>query len=60
MLQLEHAEGQRDGGDSQHEHNKDIFLCWPGDITVHRMGTWPGLEHRDAGESVSVRAVLYA
>lgn len=52
VLQLQHAEDQRNGGNGQHEHNKDIFLCWPGDITVHRMGARPGLKHREVGESV--------
>lgn len=56
VLQLQHAEDQRNGGNGQHEHNKDIFLCWPGDITVHRMGARPGLKHREVG--VGVRTEL--
>lgn len=53
VLQLEHAEDQRDGRNSQHEHNKHVFFCRPGDITVHRMWTWPGLKCRETGECVA-------
>lgn len=43
VMQFEHTEDQRDSRHSHHEHYEDIFLCWPGDVTVHWMWTRPGL-----------------
>lgn len=46
VMQFKHAEEQRDGGHSQHEHDKDIFLRGSGDVTVDWMWTGPRLKER--------------
>lgn len=46
VIQLEHAEDQRDGRHDQHEHDEDVLLCGSGDVTVDSMRTRPGLSER--------------
>ena len=47
VMQLQHAEGQGDGRDRQHEHDEHVLLCRSGHVTVHRVRTGLRLRERE-------------